>query len=321
MPLSFDKKSASGREPIKQNLDENRCRDARGKERRQKNNFFLQNPQYTMNNIVLSQKQRQEIDLAVGYYEFHDKLMEEWDLKKRYPENKGLCINIYGSPGTGKTMAAHAIADRLSKKICIVNYAEIESKYVGETSKNLVDLFDYAEKENSVLLFDEADALLSKRVTNMTNSTDVSVNQTKSVLLNILNDFCGTVVFTTNFITNYDYAFMRRIPFQIRFDNPDYDQRMNLWNYYLETGMPHEINVSYMAKKFVGVSGSDIANCILMSALHALIDGEEVVTENYFLESMERILRAKQENLSREPKIVSQREVSEEYALTQLNKK
>ena len=91
--------------------------------------------------------------------------------------------------GTGKTMAAHAIANALHKEMICVNYADIESKYVGETSKNLTNLFHTASEKDIIIFFDEADALLSKRVTNMSSSTDVSVNQTRSVLLTLLNDY------------------------------------------------------------------------------------------------------------------------------------
>ena len=111
----------------------------------------------------------------------------KWGLSERFSQQDGLAVNLYGPPGTGKTMAAHAIVDALHAKMICVDYADIESKYVGETSKNLSKLFQIAEAQNAVIFFDEADALLSKRVTNMTSATDVSVNQTRSVLLNLLN--------------------------------------------------------------------------------------------------------------------------------------
>lgn len=283
--------------------------------------FSLQKPKYRMDEVILDEKQNQNIQLAIGFYKYRERLMEEWNMKVRYPGNRGLCINLYGESGTGKTMTAHAIADSLGKELLIVNYAEIESKYVGETSKNLVRLFEFVQEKDAVLLFDEADALLSRRVTNMTNSTDVSVNQTKSVLLNILNDFLGTVIFTTNFISNYDFAFMRRIPFQIKFSLPNVEQRKKLWKYYLSTEMPYHLNIDDIADKYEGVSGSDISNCVLMAALHTVMDQKEFVTEEYFQASMENILQAKKENQAREPKIISQREVSEEYAMEQLHGK
>lgn len=101
-------------------------------------------------------------------------------------------------------MAAHAIANALGKRMLPVDYAEIESKYVGETAKNLTALFRVAAEHEAIIFFDEADALLSKRVSNMSSATDVSVNQTRSVLLTLLNDYKGIVLFATNYIHNYD---------------------------------------------------------------------------------------------------------------------
>lgn len=283
--------------------------------------FILQMPKYSFENIVLTDKQYKDIMLAISYEKYKNLLMEEWGMKILYSENKGLFINLYGESGTGKTMVAHAIASQLNKKIVMVDYAGIESKYVGETSKNLVSIFSFAEQNNAVLIFDEADALLSKRVTNMTNSTDISVNQTKSVLLNIMNDYQGMVVFTTNFISNYDFAFLRRIQFQIKFPLPDKKQRKNLWKYYLSTRMPYTIDIDKISTEYSGVSGSDIANVVLMAALHAAIDGKKVVAENYFVKALDDVLDAKKENLKNEPHIISQREVTEEYAMQQIGGK
>lgn len=128
----------------------------------------------------------EEIHNALGIIQFKDKLFNEWNLSSVIKKNVNLCINLYGYPGTGKTMVAHAIANELNLKILQINYADVESKYVGETSKNLMKIFEYAEKNNVLILFDEADALLSKRVVDMHSATDVSVNQTRSVLLTLL---------------------------------------------------------------------------------------------------------------------------------------
>lgn len=147
-------------------------------------------------------------------------------------------MNLYGPPGTGKTMAAHAITSALEKQMICVDYAEIESKYVGETSKNLSRLFQTAKEQDAVIFFDEADALLSKRVTNMTSATDVSVNQTRSVLLNLLNQYQGVILFATNFIQNFDAAFLRRIKYHIPFHLPDEAMRERLWRMYIPEKCP-----------------------------------------------------------------------------------
>lgn len=283
--------------------------------------YALQPPKYEFKDIILNEVQYQRVKLAIAYDEYKSLLMDKWKMKVLYPESNGLFINLYGESGTGKTMTAHAIAAELNRQIVMVNYAEIESKYVGETSKNLVNIFTFAQENNAVLIFDEADALLSKRVTNMTSSTDVSVNQTKSVLLNIMNDYEGVVVFTTNFISNYDFAFMRRIPFQIEFPLPDKKQRIQIWEHYLSTNMPYRLNIDEISQKYEDVSGSDIANSVLNAALYAVTEKSSIVTENYFYRALDELIKAKQANKKNEPRIVSQREVTEEYARKQLGGK
>lgn len=288
--------------------------------------FLVQDPKYSFDDIVLEESKYEDIKTAIAYEKHKDLLMNVWGLKKLYPEHRGLMVNLYGEPGTGKTMVAHAIATELGRKIIVVNYAEIESKYVGETSKNLVKLFAEAEEKEAVLLFDEADALLSKRVTNMLSSNDVSVNQTKSVLLNILNDFSGIVVFTTNFISNYDYAFVRRIPFQIKFDLPNEVQRERLWEHYLSTGIPYQCDINRVAQRYAGISGGDISNAVWMAALETAEKNEAQVSEERLTLAIDRIVKAKLDNKGvnvdrGEARIVSTREVSEEYVLNQMKEK
>ena len=96
-----------------------------------------------------------------------------------------------------------------------------------------------------MIFFDEADALLSKRVTNMTSATDVSVNQTRSVLLTLLNDYRGVIIFATNFISNFDSAFMRRIRHHIEFHLPGKEMREKLWRFYITSKMPVDEEVSF----------------------------------------------------------------------------
>lgn len=177
--------------------------------------------------MILPAKVKEEVLDAADYAKYSQLVFEVWGLQKTHKYSKNLGINLYGPSGTGKTMTAHAIANHLHRKILTVNYAEIESKYVGETSKNICRIFETAKETHSILFFDEADAFLSRRVTNMAESRDVSVNQTRSVLLMCLNDYQDFVIFATNFISNFDPAFMRRIAVQIKFEMPDYECRKN----------------------------------------------------------------------------------------------
>lgn len=133
-------------------------------------------PEYKLNDLILDDKTYNQILDVISYFKNHELLFTHWGLGKRFSTQDSLAVNLYGPPGTGKTVAAHAIASALGLQMICVDYAEIESKYVGETSKNLSSLFQTAHEQDVVIFFDEADALLSKRVTNMTSATDVSVN-------------------------------------------------------------------------------------------------------------------------------------------------
>lgn len=130
-------------------------------------------PKYTLGDLVLDPDTLTQLQEVVSYFENRELLFVTWGLAERFSQENGLAVDLYGPPGTGKTMSAHAIASALHKRMICVDYAEIESKYVGETSKNLNRLFQTAREQDTIIFFDEADALLSKRVSNMTSATDV----------------------------------------------------------------------------------------------------------------------------------------------------
>ena len=213
--------------------------------------FVPEEPKYSLEDIILPNNVKEQI-LDIADYARNSKIVfEQWGLEKTHKYSKRIGINLYGAPGTGKTMAAHAIAKYLGRKILIVNYADIESKYVGETPKNIRKVFEVAKETNSILFFDEADAILSKRVTNMTGATDVSVNQTRSVMLMIMNDYQDFIIFATNFIENFDPAFMRRISMHVKFELPDYECRRKLWKLYIPNTMPTDIDIDEIGSHYI----------------------------------------------------------------------
>lgn len=272
-------------------------------------------PVYSLEDIILQERQLQGIQEVLALARYENLIYQTWGLEKVIKRGRGIKANFYGEPGTGKTMAAHAIAKELQRPLLMVNYSEIESKFVGETSKNIVALFRTAKEENAVLLFDEADALLSKRVTEMHSSSDVSVNQTRSVLLKLLDEYDGICLFTTNFIGNYDQAFMRRITRHVYFGLPDEAQRQQLWRHYLVDTLPYNADPIQLAQKLPGVSGADIANAVLSAAIHTAANHGAVILQQDLERAVEDIFHAKRENA---PEIVEIREVDEEYAKAQL---
>ena len=224
-------------------------------------------------------------------------------------ERKNLFVNLYGESGTGKSMSAHAIADALGKKLICVNYADIESKYVGETSKNLSKLFSDPTNKDDIIFFDEADALLSKRVTDMSSATDVSVNQTRSVLLTLLNSYEGMVIFATNFISNYDSAFMRRIHYHIRFELPNEELREKLWKHYIPPQMSVNVDIHKLAVEHDRLSGSDISTAVMKAALNAAKNDAAVVSEKDFMLAVESIIASKKANKSASNTVVTKSEI------------
>lgn len=258
--------------------------------------FTATQPLYTFDNVVLDTKLKEQIFNAISLVEFKEKIFTQWNFSTVISKPTNLSINFYGESGTGKTMVANAIASHLNLKIIKVNYADIESKFVGDTSKNIAKLFEEAVRQNAIILFDEADALLSKRVTSMTNATDVSVNQTRSVLLTLLDSFDGMVIFTTNFISNYDNAFMRRIPFHIKFELPNDEIRNDIFLKYLTNTIPHNINIEQVSKNCDGLSGSDIVNAIMISAIKTARDDQEELKQLTLEESIASILSSKLDN-------------------------
>lgn len=275
--------------------------------------FVPEKPKYSLDDIILPDVVKEQI-LDIADYAKNSKIVfEQWGLEKTHKYSKRIGINLYGAPGTGKTMAAHAIAKYLGRKILIVNYADIESKYVGETPKNIRKVFEVAKETNSILFFDEADAILSKRVTNMTGATDVSVNQTRSVMLMIMNDYQDFIIFATNFIENFDPAFMRRISMHVKFELPDYECRRKLWKLYIPDTMPTDINIDEIAQKYDGLSGSDISNAVLMGAFKAARHHDDRVYKKYIFEMVEGILASKKANQKNNTTAIKTKVVSEEY--------
>lgn len=282
--------------------------------------FIEESPRYSLDEIILSHEVYEQINTIVKSKIHWNKVFNEWGLNEVMKDKKNLFVNLYGESGTGKSMTAHAIANELNQKILAVNYADIESKYVGETSKNLVKLFDYASQNNCIIFFDEADALLSKRVTNMSSANDVSVNQTRSVLLTQLNHYSGMVIFATNFISNYDSAFMRRIQFHVRFDLPNEELRLKLWKKYVPVKMPNHLDFEKISHDYESISGSDISTAVLKAALKTANNEEEVIPHEYFSEAVESIIASKKANKGNSEITITQREVSEDYVMQKLGK-
>lgn len=231
--------------------------------------FEAVEPKHKMVNLIVPETLRRALDEVVSVIRNTKLIYEDWGFGEIDPHPRAV-VNFYGPPGTGKTMAAHCIADALGRKIVIANFAEIESKYVGDSPKNLENIFKTAARENAVLFFDEADSFLGKRLTSISSSSDQAVNSLRSKLLQLLEDHDGVVVFCTNLLKNYDKAFDSRILRSLKFDLPDLSCRQRLLRRMIPVKLPFaeretldESALKELAALTDGFSGREIKNGIL----------------------------------------------------------
>src|SRR6186997_1035686 len=127
-------------------------------------------PRRGFDDVILPPATRRALDQALAHVTRHDLIFNRWGLGDRHPTSLALAFNFAGPPGTGKTICAEAIAHALGRRLLIVRYAEVESMWMGETPKNIVATFRAARKDNAVLLFDEADAIASRRSSSLDHS-------------------------------------------------------------------------------------------------------------------------------------------------------
>ena len=148
--------------------------------------------------------------------------------RRLFPRGTGLIGLLAGPPGTGKTMAAQLIARELGLDLFRIDLASTVNKYIGETAKNLRRLFARAAEMNAVLLFDEADALFSRR-TNVRDSHDRYANADTNYLLQLVEDYAGIALLATNKRQHMDEAFVRRVRYVLHFPRPDARLRLAIW--------------------------------------------------------------------------------------------
>lgn len=277
--------------------------------------FELIEPRYDLSDIIVSDVTMTEINSVISLKKDFDRVFLDMGFGETHKYSKKFIVNFYGEPGTGKTVTAHAVAKKFNKKILVVDYSQIESKYVGDTPKNLKKIFDFASDKNCLVFFDEADAILSRRVTNMQSATDTSVNQTRSVLLNILNDFNGDVIFATNFISNYDPAFMRRISKHVLFDLPDFDAKVQLFRKYIPKKLQLSLDINELAAIPGRISAADIEKGVLMAAFQASSLGRCDVNQKDIVNQMDLISKSKAANSGES---VKSRIVSKEFVQDQV---
>lgn len=242
--------------------------------------YEVREPRITLDgDVVLAPETRRMFEEAIGAMRHHKTIYSDWGFGAVDPMGRNMILNFYGPPGTGKTLAAEALAGTLQCPFIHIGISEVESKFVGETAKNISAAFKAAAHAGALLFFDEADTLLGARLSSVTQGIDNEINAMRSTLLIELERFEGIVVFATNFARNYDSAFVSRIRYHIEFKLPDLDGRRHLWRRLLVAGIPLSEDrgtlIERAAEASAGLSGREIRTVMRTALPRALIANPE----------------------------------------------
>jgi hypothetical protein len=224
--------------------------------------------------VVLPVETLDQLDALVSRVRHAYKVFEEWRFPQSTARGGGVAALFSGPPGTGKTLVAGVLARELDRDLFRVDLSQVVSKWVGETEKQLGELFDAAESSDALMLFDEADSLFARR-TEVKSSSDRYANLEVNYLLQRIETFRGVTILTTNLDTSIDAALRRRLAAHIVFWPPDHDERARLWDRYTRCGPPlaGEIDVQSLAADYPDMTGANIRNvCLAASFLAAASD-------------------------------------------------
>lgn len=233
---------------------------------------------FTWDDLVVDEYVREEIDQIESWLKHEHTIMHEWGMSRVL--KPGFRSLFYGPPGTGKTMTAGLIGKSAGLDVYRIDLSMMVSKYIGETEKNLANVFDQAQSKRWLLFFDEADALFSKR-TNTSSSNDRYANQEVSYLLQRLEDFPGVVILASNLRSNIDEAFTRRFQSMISFSMPGPEERLLLWKMKLPARCKIEkiLKLEDIAEQHQ-LSGGLITNVARYCSLKAVERGDLIIRKS-----------------------------------------
>lgn len=230
-------------------------------------------PRYDWDDIVLPPDPRAQLREICNQARYRRIVFGEWGFEQRLSLGKGLAALFSGPPGTGKSMAAEVIAAELGLDLYKIDLAQIVSKYIGETEKNLERVFAAAENGCAILFFDEADALFGKR-SEVHDSHDRYANVEISYLLQRMEEYEGISILATNLRKNIDDAFLRRLQFIVQFSFPDAQYRERIWRVLFPKQAPvaEDVDFTFLARE-IKMAGGCIKNIGLAAAFYAAGDG------------------------------------------------
>lgn len=256
-------------------------------------------PVAKIDDVILPAARKSMMRAIALHFKHRRKVYDEWGFAKKSRRGLGIIALFSGESGTGKTMAAEAIANELGTDLYRIDLSMVASKYIGETEKNLRQVFDAAETKECILFFDEADSLFGKR-SEVKDSHDRYANMQIGYLLQRIESYDGIVILATNFKKSLDPAFMRRVRFIIDFPFPDEKSREEIWRGIF----PQDVPLASLDFKFLSrlsITGGSIRNIALNAAFLAAEEGVQV--------SMGQIRRAAEEEYTKLGRSMSTAEI------------
>ena len=191
----------------------------------------------------------------------------------------GFCCLFYGAPGTGKTETVIQMARRTGREIIRVDLSSQKSMWVGESEKNIERIFaDYRERLTQfdlapILLFNEADAIFSKRYVGVSSEVEQMANAMQNILLQNMESFEGILIATTNLSDNFDPAFNRRFLYKIEFKRPSEEVRKQIWLSMLPD--LKECDAKLLAERY-DMSGGQIENVVRKIMVELILQGHSL---------------------------------------------
>jgi hypothetical protein len=228
-------------------------------------------PRFGRDELVLPPVQLQQFDEIHHAMRALTEVHFGWGTGRAWNES-GISVLFAGPPGTGKTMAAEVLAGLLEMPMFRIDLSQVVNKYIGETEKNLKRLFDLADAADTVLFFDECDALFGRR-TEVRDAHDRYANVEISYLLERMERFKGLAILATNRRKDIDEAFLRRLRYTVEFPMPELRERRALWERLIPAAVDStEIDLEFLARQFP-LAGGHIRSIVLNACLQTANGG------------------------------------------------
>ncbi len=246
----------------------------------------------SMDSVILPAEKKEAILAALSQVKNHDQIFDKWGFDQVFEKGTAVSLLFWGIPGTGKTLAAQAIADSFGAELKTIGAAEIETAEPGGAERNIQKVFAEATEANKddiqqVILFDECDSLLMDR-----NAVGPIIGATINCLLSEIEKFKGIVIFTTNRLGKLDAALERRISAKIEFSFPDQEQRELIWKRMIPKKAPLEKDVDPATLATYAIAGGNIKNAVLTAARSAAHNKQKKIRQEDFVKAIEQELNS-----------------------------